>query len=348
MKNYNQHLINSSTSLRDGLIAINQLTDQILNLFILSDDLRLIGTLTDGDIRRALIQGIQLTDSIQLAMNSDFKAIHYDRIDTHKIKALRDFGIQLLPMLDNDGRIVKMLNLVAKSSVLPIDAVLMAGGKGERLRPLTNETPKPLLKLEGKPIIDFNIDQLLKYGIDNINVTVNYLSEQIENHFKDEKEGTKIRCIKEPKYLGTMGSIKFVPHFNNDTVLVMNSDILTNIDLEEFFNHFSKNEADMSVAAIPYSISIPYGILELENRDVKGLLEKPTYNYYANGGIYLVKRKLLDLIPENQFFNATDFIELLISKGFKVVRFPIIGYWIDIGKPEDYKKAQEFAKHIKS
>jgi NDP-sugar pyrophosphorylase family protein len=191
------------------------------------------------------------------------------------------------------------------------------------------------------------VDRLIQFGIEHINVTINYLGEQIEAHFANNRNGVKITCIREPKYLGTIGSVKFIKNFHHDSVLVMNSDLFTNIDFEDFYSHHIESEADLSVAAIPYSVSVPYGILELVDRDIKGLREKPTYNYYANGGIYLIKRELLDLIPDDTFFDATDFIELLIAKGYKVVRFPLIGYWIDIGKPEDFKKVQEFVKHIK-
>lgn len=346
MKDYSSHLINSSSSILEGLISINQLSDEILNLLVIESDGRLIGTLTDGDIRRAIIKGIKLSESVKLAMNSNFKAIQFDKIENNKIKTYREIGIKLLPILDKEGKIVKVYDLVTKFSILPIDAVLMAGGKGERLRPLTISIPKPLLMLGRKPIIDYNIDRLMRFGVENIYVTVNYLAEQIENYFMEERDGTKIQCVREPKYLGTMGSVKFVPHFYNDTVLIMNSDIFTNINLEEFYDHFVTHNADMSVVAVTYSVSVPYGILEIDNRDIKGLREKPTYNYFANGGIYLIKRDLFDLIPDDVFFDATDFIELLISKGLRVVRFPHVGYWIDIGKPEDYKKAQEFAKHI--
>jgi NDP-sugar pyrophosphorylase family protein len=144
-----------------------------------------------------------------------------------------------------------------------------------------------------------------------------------------------------------MGSVKYNKNFHHDMVLVMNSDLFTNIDFEEFYIQHIEQDADITVAAIPYSVSVPYGIFELDEINIRGLREKPTYNYYANGGIYLVKRKLFDLIPENTFFDATDFIELLISRGYKVINFPLLGYWIDIGKPEDYKKVQEFVKHLR-
>jgi dTDP-glucose pyrophosphorylase len=347
MKDYSSHLISLDSTLKDGLIYINQITDGILCLFIFDDEKRLVGTLTDGDIRRALIDGAILTDSIERAMEKKFQSISLEDVTPGQIKIYRGNGIKLLPCLDDECRIKKIYDLVAKESILPIDAVLMAGGKGERLRPLTDATPKPLLKVGGKAIIDYNVDRLIIYGIEHINITVNYLAEQIEAHFAEERDGVKISCIREKKYLGTMGSVKFINNFHYDTVLVMNSDLFTNVDLEDFYTHHIEQEADMSVAAIPYSVSVPYGILDLDDRNIKGVLEKPTYNYYANGGIYLIRRKLFDLIPEDIFFDATDFIELLISKKYKVVRFPLIGYWIDIGKPEDYKKVQEIAQHIK-
>jgi NDP-sugar pyrophosphorylase family protein len=224
--------------------------------------------------------------------------------------------------------------------------VLMAGGKGERLRPLTEKTPKPLLKVGEKAIIDYNVESLISYGVENINITVNHLREQIETHYENPIEGIKVNCVREPKYLGTIGSVRFVESLQNDTVLVMNSDLFTNINYEDFYLHFLKNDADMSVAAIPYSFAIPYGIFELNGRNILGITEKPINNYYANAGIYLIKRSLLDLIPNETFFNATDLIELLVSTGKKVIRFPLLGYWIDIGKHDDYRKAQDFVKHL--
>jgi NDP-sugar pyrophosphorylase family protein len=172
------------------------------------------------------------------------------------------------------------------------------------------------------------------------------LHEQIEEHFSKAVDEIKVTCVREPQYQGTIGSVLYIDSFNHDTVLIMNSDLFTNIDYEELFIHFQDNETDMSVVGIPYSVSVPYGIFDLNEDNVQGIKEKPLYNYYANAGIYLVKKKLLELIPENTFFDATDFIELLITKGYKIVRYPHTGYWIDIGKIEDYKKAQDFVKHI--
>ena len=200
----------------------------------------------------------------------------------------------------------------------------------------------------GKAIIDHNIDRLISYGIKHISVTVNYLGEQLEEHFKEPHNEVQVNCVREPKFLGTLGSIRYVGQFYNDTVLVMNSDLFTNINYEDFYMHFKEHDADMSVAAVPYSISVPYGILDLEERrNIKGLIEKPTYNYYANAGIYLIKKSALDEIPNDTFFNATDLIEKLISEKKKVIRFPLNGTWIDIGNPQEYQKANELVKHLK-
>ena len=176
-------------------------------------------------------------------------------------------------------------------------------------------------------------------------MTVNYLKEQIEEHYQEPRNGLKVQTVREPKYLGTIGSVKFVESFYNDTVLVMNSDLFTNIDYEDFFLHFQEHDAEMSVAAVPYNVSIPYGILDLEGRNIHGLLEKPKYNYYANAGIYLIKRSTLEEIPNGEFFNATDLIEKLVAGGKKVIRYPLNGTWIDIGNPQEYQKANDLVKH---
>lgn len=178
--------------------------------------------------------------------------------------------------------------------------------------------------------------------------SVNYLGEQIEEHFREVREGIKIETVRELKYLGTIGGIKFVDAFYNDTVLVMNSDLFTNIDYEDFYLHFCQHSADMSVAAVPYVVKVPYGVFSLDGLNIKGVVEKPTYSYYANAGIYLIKKHCLDLIPKDEFFNATDFMDRLISIHHKVTHYPISGFWIDIGQHNELARAKEMAKHLKS
>lgn len=340
------HLISKGKTLLEALSQINDMRQGPLVLFVIDGDGKMVGTLTDGDSRRALIGGYSVNDKVEKIMHKDFNYLSSDDLnDVNKIKHQKDLQMKLVPVLDKDMHIIEVIDLQKYKTRLPIDAVLMAGGKGERLRPLTLTTPKPLLPVGGKAIIDHNIDRLISYGVKHISVTVNYLREQLEAHYAEEHNGVKINCCREPKFLGTIGSIKFVEKFFNDTVLVMNSDLFTNIDYEDFFLHFQEHEAEMSVAAIPYNVSIPYGILDLEGRNIKGLLEKPQYDYYANAGIYLIKRSALNEIPDNTFFNATDLIEKLISENKRVIRYPLNGTWIDIGNPQEYQKANDLVKH---
>lgn len=341
------HLISQEITLLEALSSICALAPEPLVLFVLNEKTQMVGTLTDGDSRRALIKGASLNDKVGTIMHRDFNYMKVTDLDNVKeIKRQRELKMKLIPVLNEENHIVEIINLEEHKTRLPIDAVLMAGGKGERLRPLTEKTPKPLLPVGGKAIIDHNIDRLISYGVQHISVTVNYLKEQLEEHFHEPKGDIQVQTVREPKFLGTIGSIKFVKEFYNDTILVMNSDLFTNINYEDFFLHFKEHDAEMSVAAVPYTVSIPYGIFDLEGRNIHGLIEKPTYNYYANAGIYLIKRSALDEIPNDTFFNATDLIEKLISEGKKVIRFPLNGTWIDIGNPQEYQKANELVKHL--
>lgn len=342
-----EFIITESSTIKDALIAINDITHDGESLVVVNSEQEIIGTLTDGDIRRGLIAGAELTDSVCKIMHTDFKFINQTNFDVAHLKSFRDQRIMFIPILDEQKHVVDVINLNKFKSKLPIDGVLMAGGKGERLRPLTEKTPKPLLEVGGKCIIDHNVDRLISYGVEHINVTVNYLAEQLEEHFAAPRNGVQVRTFREPKFLGTIGSIKFVDTFYNDTILVMNSDLFTNIDYEDFFLHFQQNDAEMSVAAVPYNISIELGILDLDGRNIKGLLEKPKYNYYANAGIYLIKKRALAEIPEDTFFHATHLIEKLIAQGKKVIRYPLNGTWIDIGTPQEYQKAKDLVKHLR-
>ena len=344
----NKHFISEKETLIDALKQINALGSGPLVLFVVDEERRMVGTLTDGDSRRALISGASLDTLVHHVMHTSFNFIREGEGDiVMGLKRQKSLKMKLVPILDADNHIIDIINLDKYKTQLPIDAVLMAGGKGERLRPLTEKTPKPLLPVGDKAIIDHNIDRLISYGVKHISVTVNYLKEQIEEHFFEPRGQVRVNTVREPQFLGTIGSIKFVPEFFNDTVLVMNSDLFTNINYEDFYLHFKEYDADMSVAAVPYSVQVPYGIFQIEGkRDIRGLIEKPTYDYYANAGIYLIKRSALDYVPEDRFFNATDLIEALIAAGRKVIRFPLNGTWIDIGNPQEYKRANDLVKHM--
>lgn len=270
MKRFAEYLIEDTATIKDALVALNRLFVDPLTLFVVNNNKVAIGALTDGDIRRWLVAGGSLEDCVQKAMEKNFHFLR-KKIDVDQVRFLRENQITLVPYLDSEGRIAEIYNLKIKRSILPIDAVLMAGGKGERLRPLTEKVPKPLLPVGDKTIIDYNVERLLSYGVEHISITVNYLREQIESHFRDKRENIQVECVREPTYLGTIGSVKLVPTFYHDTILVMNSDLFTNINYEEFYLHFCKYGADMSVAAVPYSHSVPYGVFELDGHDILGV-----------------------------------------------------------------------------
>lgn len=342
-----KYIIKATTTIREALVALDGNTHDRQTLFVVDDNERMVGTLTDGDIRRGFINGAVLEDTVETVMHRDFKFVRDGDEVPGRLKELRGRQIFFVPVLDNDGHILKVCNLIKYHNLLPIDAVLMAGGKGERLRPLTEKTPKPLLPVGDKPIIDYNVDKLISYGVKHINVTVNYLAEQLEEHFSETIGDVQVRCFREPKFLGTIGSIRYVEKFYNDTILVMHSDVFTSLNLEDFYLHFCEHEADMSVCAVPYSVKVPYGIFRLEDkRNIKEVIEKPTYNYYANAGIYLIKRELLDMIPADVMFHSTDLLNAAVAKGKKVIRFPLNGTWIDIGNPQEYQRANELVKHM--
>lgn len=205
------------------------------------------------------------------------------------------------------------------------------------------------MKIGGKPIIEYNIDRLINVGVKQLNLSINYLGDQLVDYFGDGSvKNASIQYVREDKPLGTIGSILLIDNFIHDDIIVMNSDLLTNIDFADFFKVFKESEADMAVAATSYHVDVPYAVLEVneENR-VSSLKEKPRYTYYSNAGIYILKKSLLKMIPEGEFYDITDLMDAMISSNKKLITYPITGYWLDIGKHEDFKKAQDDIKHIK-
>ena len=338
-----KYIIGAELTIIDALKRLNALSGgNSMTLFVVDGENKVLGTLTDGDIRRSLIGGAELETSVSDVMHRDFVALRGDNIDVTEIRRLRVGKVTLVPRLDADGRIVRLYDFSMQSSLLPIDAVLMAGGKGERLRPLTIDTPKPLLKLGGKCIIDYNVEALARNGVNRINVTTNYLAEQLEEHFAKPVADVKVKCVKEPCRLGTIGSLTLIEDIENDTVLLMNSDLFTTINFEEMYLTHIDSGADVTVAVTPYVVSVPFGVLvSNEVGDITSLEEKPTYSYYANAGIYMIKRDMLKRIPHGEYYDATDFLESVIADGGKVRQFPINGIWIDIGSPADFRHAED-------
>lgn len=344
----NNHLLSETASVRDALISLDQLAiDSIL--FVVGNNNKLIGSLTDGDLRRGFIKGLGFESSILDFIQENPRFIYENEYNQTMLEEYKSDNFKLIPILNRAHEIVDILNFRFRSTLLPVDAVLMAGGEGRRLRPLTENTPKPLLQVGDKPILEHNIDRLTKVGVKNIYLSINYLGEQIECYFGNgDSKNIKIDYIKEEKPLGTIGSVLLVDEFANDEILVMNSDLLTNIDFADFYKSFKESGADMAVAATTYHVDVPYAVLESdEYQKVRSLKEKPRYTYFSNAGIYLINKKLLSLIPKGEFYNITDLMEKVIAMDNKLITYPITGYWLDIGKHEDFRKAQEDIKHIK-
>ena len=347
MKNYTAHLLLSTESIKAALKKLNSLGDY-LTLFIVDSKNKIVGSVTDGDIRRALLSGFTIDDTIDKIMYKNFSYIVQGKFTINQISEIKRKKIKLIPIVDEDLLIKRLINLEEMKSVLPVEAIIMAGGEGRRMRPFTELIPKPLLMVGDKPIIDYNIDRLAEYGIQKIHISIKYLGHLIEEYLEDGKSrNLSISYIKEEEPLGTIGSVSLIKDFCEDYAIVLNSDLLTNIDYEDFFKEFINNDADMAVATIPYNVDIPYAVLETTGNNVISFKEKPTYTYYSNAGIYLLKKELLEMIPINKYFNATDLMEQLIQKGKKLLSYPLLGYWLDVGKHEDFIKAQEDIKHIK-
>lgn len=346
MRNYRDHLISRSSEIKEALIRFNQLSKDAI-LFVIDEEDKLVGSLTDGDVRRGLIKGLSAADKIELFIQPNPKYIRKSDYSLEQIMKLRDGDFKIIPVLANDHSVINVINFRFLKSYLPVDCVIMAGGRGSRLQPLTDTVPKPLLPVGSKPIMEHNVDRLCQFGIDDFWFSVRYLGEQIESYFEDgSAKDVEINYIWETKPLGTIGAVNQVKNFKHDYILITNSDLLTTLDYEAFFLDFINQNADMAVASIPYSVDVPYAVMETKNNHVLSFAEKPTYTYYSNGGIYLVKREILDMIPDDTFFNSTDLMQKVIDKGMTLISHPIRGYWLDVGKPEDYKKAQMDINHL--
>lgn len=347
MTDYRKHVIDQNANILEALSKLDLLSSDAI-IFVVDEDDRLIGSLTDGDTRRGFLRGLSLDSNVLSFTQKKPRFFRKGEYTIQQVIEYRSEGFRVVPLLDKEDHILNVINFRSCKSYLPIEAIIMAGGRGERLKPLTDEIPKPMLKVGDKPIIEHTIDRLISFGIDDIWISVRYLGEQIEDYFKDgSSKGVNVKYVRENTPLGTVGAASNVEVNGNDYVLICNSDILTNIDYEDVFLDFIEKDAMLSVVSVPYCVDVPYAVLETVGNNILSFKEKPTYTYYSNGGIYLLKKECLKLIPKENIFNATDLIELLISKGEKVISYPLIGYWLDIGRHEDFKKAQEDIKYIK-
>lgn len=343
-----KHVIRGDSSIEDALVQLNELSLDAL-LIVVDNDGKLVGSLTDGDIRRSLIKhNFKLTNEVKKILQTSPKFIRESDFDLDQVIKYRNNLVRILPVLDDDDKVIKIINFRKLKSYLPVDALIMAGGKGSRLLPLTKKVPKPLLKIGNKSIIEHNLDRLASFGIDNFWISVNYLGEKIEESVgSGEEKEIKIEFVYEDKPLGTLGAVGKISNFKHDYVLIMNSDIITNMDYEQFFLDCIRQDADMAIATVPYEVGIPYAVLNTCKKRVLGLEEKPTYTYYSNAGIYLVKKSILDGLKVDGTFHATDLITNLITEGKNVHSYPLTEYWLDVGSHSDFERAKKDIENLK-
>lgn len=346
MNTHLQHLIINCSPIKEALLKLNELGADAI-IFVVDLEGKLLGSLTDGDVRRGLLNELNLDSPVDLFIQQNPKYIQKENYTIHQIINYRESGFRILPVVNKNHIVIDIINFRFLKSYLPLDVVIMAGGRGERLKPLTDTLPKPLLKVGDRPIIQHNIDRLVSFGVNNLWISVRYLGDQIKNHIGNGgDQNIHIQYVNEDQPLGTIGAVALIPKFEHNYILLTNSDILTNLDYEQFFLNFINSGADFSVATVPYNVDVPYAVLETNENIITSFREKPTYTYFANAGIYLMKKEVIELIPQNVFFNATDLIELLIAKEKKVISHSMTNYWLDIGKHEDFAKAQEDIKHL--
>ena len=340
-------LIHKNKNLVEGLQHLNKLRNlSRLILFVVDDNEKVVGSVTDGDIRRSIIAEQNLQKTLGEIANPDFKRL-YQKDSYQSFEKYRKSDIKILPILNSEEKMVDLIDLEYTKAQLPLEAVIMAGGRGKRLSPLTDTMPKPMLRLGDKPIIEHNIDRLISFGIKKIYISVKYLGEQIVNYLGDgSQKGITIEYVWEDEPLGTAGALALINNLNTEHILLMNSDLFTNVNFESLYLKLINERADMAVASTEYKVDIPYAVFETQEGRVMNFKEKPSFIYHSNAGIYILKRSLIAKIEKGKYCDITDVMEQLVTKGGKLVYDPIIGYWIDIGKTVDYEHAQEFIKHL--
>lgn len=309
-----------------------------------------LGTLTDGDIRRCLLDGASLDAPVSLAMNRNFVAATVGSPASYMLDLMRRRNVLALPLVDDRGRFQRLIHLTelddaTAEGLAPAFAfaVIMAGGEGTRLRPLTETIPKPMVDIAGMPLLERQIQRLARSGLKRVYLSVNYLGYVIEDHFGDGRDfGIEIRYLREKEKLGTAGALSLLPEKPEAPIIVMNGDILTQSDFHSLHAFHQAHGAYITVAAVDYRVNIPYGVIRADGAFVKRLDEKPSQQFLCNAGIYAVAPHTLELLQDGQHCNMTDLVETCLSRNHPVAVFPVHEYWSDIGTPDDLEKARAF------
>lgn len=340
--------INGDATISD---AVAQLERAGTGALLLCDENQfLAGLLTDGDLRRAILRGVRFDRPCSTIANPDPVTGPADYTPAQALQLMdhsREFVLNHLPVVDDDGHVVDLLlrsDFVTEDRI-GLSAVIMAGGFGTRLRPLTDTVPKPMLPLGDRPLLELTIDRLREAGIRRVHLTTHYLADTISNHFGDGHAfDVDISYVAEDRPLGTAGGLKRVAA-TDEPLLVINGDILTEVDFRSMLTYHREHGADATVGVRQYEVQVPYGVVDCDGPRVRGIQEKPLISFLVNAGIYLVEPTISRYIPDDRPFDMTELIERLVEKGRHVVSFPIVEYWLDIGQKADYESAQQYRRN---
>lgn len=310
---------------------------------VLDDQQRLLGTLTDGDIRRALLHGETLDAPAERVMNREFRFVRSYDDQSMVLEMMRREVLRQIPVIDAQGRVVQLFTLqdLLKPKQRSNAVVIMAGGKGTRLRPHTENCPKPMLPVGDKPMLEIHLEQCISSGFCNFYFSVNYLKEQIIEYFDDgSRWGVSIEYLVEREPLGTAGSLKLLPDSLTDSILVVNGDVLTHLNLGNLLQFHSEHHANATLCVREHELTVPFGVVQTNGIELAGFQEKPTYRHQINAGIYVIDPDLLRLLNPNQFTDMPTLLTTAQEYGHRVVVCPVHEYWLDVGRPETLRQAQ--------
>jgi dTDP-glucose pyrophosphorylase len=340
MKSIEHIKLTSTSTIKEALKIIDKGAMQIA--IVIDEHDRLVGTLTDGDIRRGLLNNLSLDASIEsIIFRTPTVAAISDTKEEILQKALGK-KLHQIPIVDDEHRVIgiKEIEELVRPHVKPNRVVLMVGGLGTRLYPLTENTPKPMLKVGNKPILQTIVEKFAEYGFINIIMCVNYKSHIIQDYFEDgSRFGVRIEYIFEEQRMGTAGALSLLPHVPNEPFFVMNGDLLTNVNFEHLLDYHTTQNALATMGVREYDFQVPYGVVNVDGNHILSIQEKPVHKFFVSAGIYMLSPEVLNIIPKNEFYDMPTLFEVLIQAKKTTISFPIREYWLDIGRLEEYERA---------
>jgi dTDP-glucose pyrophosphorylase len=311
-------------------------------VLVVDEHHRLLGTITDGDVRRAILRDKSLDSSADVIMNKSPKIVREGIENDEAIRIMADIKVEHLPVVDAEGKVVdlKILHHIVQPERKENWVLLMAGGLGTRLYPLTENTPKPLLKVGGKPLLEIILEGFVRQGFYKFYISVNYKAEMIEEYFGDgSKWGVNIRYLRENKRMGTAGALTLINEPASLPMIVMNGDLLTKVNFNQLLHFHDQHDSVATMCVRDYQYQLPYGVVNIERNRLLSLEEKPIKHYFVNAGIYVINQQVMDMIPRDTFFDMTSLFEMVLEDRLEAGVYPIREYWIDIGRIDDFNRA---------